>query len=122
MFELLPVPGVQLVVTPGVEQVLAVAVECEVQLEVGLSAQEEVLDGLGLGLREGGWASECFLARIVTGPVSAPVVTKVTVEINTLALLGQTNISTNYYNNNLNTPTLHNFNTYISKKISAAGL
>ena len=88
MFELLPVPGVQLVVTPGVEQVLAVAVECEVQLEVGLSAQEEVLDGLRLGLRESSRASECFLARIVTGPISAPVVTKVTVQINTLALLG----------------------------------
>ena len=53
MFEVLPVPGVQLVVTPGVEQVLAVAVEGEVELEVGLSAQQEVLDGLGLGLRKG---------------------------------------------------------------------
>ena len=88
MFEILPVPGVQLVVAPGVEQVLAIRMEREVQLEVGLSAQQEVLDGLRLGLREGGRASECFLARIITGSVSAPVVTKVTVEINTLALLG----------------------------------
>ena len=37
--EVLPVPGVELVVAPGVEEVLPVAVECEVQLEVGLSAQ-----------------------------------------------------------------------------------
>ena len=86
--EVLPVPGVQLVVAPGIEQVLPVAVEGEIELEVCLSAQEEVLDGLRLWLREGARSSECFLARIITGPVSSPVVAKVPVEVNTLTLLG----------------------------------
>ena len=128
MLEVLPVPGVQLVVAPGVEQVLPVAVECEVQLEVGLSAQQEVLDGLRLGLREGGRASECFLARISTGSVSAPVVTKVTVEINTLAFLGREILTIYITTLQLyNTPILQHYNTttlntYISKKISAASL
>ena len=77
VFEVLPVPSVQLVVAPGVEEVLAVAVEREVQLEVGLSAQEEVLDGLRLGLGEGSCPSVCFLAGIITGPISSPVIAKI---------------------------------------------
>ena len=85
--ELPPVLGVQLVVTPGVEDVLAVAVEGEVQHEVVLAAQQEVPDGAGLGLGEGGGASESFFTGIVAGSVSSPVITKISVEINSLTLL-----------------------------------
>ena len=87
VLELSPVPRVQLVITPGVEDVLAVAVEGEVQHEVVLTAQQEVPDGAGLGLGEGGGASESFFAGIVACSVSSPVITKVSVEINTLTLL-----------------------------------
>ena len=85
--ELPPVLGVELVVAPGVEDVLPVAVEGEVQHEVILTAQQEVPDGAGLGLGEGGGASESFFAGIVAGSVSSPVITKISVEINTLTLL-----------------------------------
>ena len=85
--ELPPVLGVQLVVAPGVEDVLAVAVEGEVQHELVLTTQQEVPDGAGLGLGEGGGASESLFAGIVASPVSSPVIAKVSVEINTLTFL-----------------------------------
>ena len=85
--ELPPVLGVQLVVAPGVEDVLAVAVEGEVQHELVLAAQQEVPDGAGLGLGEGGGASESLFAGIIASSVSSPVIAKVSVEINTLTFL-----------------------------------